>query len=386
MATAKGPLSGIKVLEFAGIGPAPFAGMMLADLGADVLRIDRLGADPADDWWRRHDILSRSRRSVLVDLKKPEAVELVLELSGDAEALIEGFRPGVLERIGLGPSVVLARNPRLVYGRMTGWGQDGPLAQRAGHDINYTALTGVLHSIGAIEGAPIPPLNLVGDFGGGGMLLAFGVVSGVLAARSSGYGQVIDAAMIDGAALLMAWTATLRNAGQWTEQRGSNLLDGGAPNYAAYRTSDGEYLAVGAMEARFFTVLLDRLGLPVERAEDMADLAKWPALRADLGTAFAARTRAEWVERFDGLDVCVTPVLSMTEAVADPHLAHRGVLVGDSASYQPAPAPRFSRTPADAPGAPTMPGAGGPEALADWGVPPDRVADLRESGAIGATD
>jgi alpha-methylacyl-CoA racemase len=381
-----GPLSGIKVLEFAGIGPAPFAGMMLADLGADVLRVDRLGADPADDWWRRHDILSRTRRSVLVNLKQAEAVELVLELCTDADALIEGFRPGVLERIGLGPDVVLARNRRLVYGRMTGWGQDGPLAQRAGHDINYTALTGVLHAIGAPDGPPLPALNLVGDFGGGGMLLALGVVSGVLAARSSGQGQVIDAAMIDGAALLMAWTATLRNAGQWTEQRGSNLLDGGAPNYTTYRTADGEYLAVGAMERRFFAVVLDRLGLSADLADDMADPARWPRLRAELAAAFATRTSAEWVETFEGLDACVTPVLSMTQAVADAHLAHRGVLVGDRENYQPAPAPRFSGTPAGAPGAPTMPGDRGAEALAEWGVPADRVAALCQTGIVQVTD
>ncbi len=313
-----GPLSGIRVLEFAGLGPGPFAGMMLADLGADVLRIDRLGADPADDWWRQHDILSRGRRSVLVNLKQPEAVDLVLELCGGADALIEGFRPGVLERLGLGPDVVLARNPRLVYGRMTGWGQAGPLAQRAGHDINYTALTGVLHSVGAHDGPPVPPLNLVGDFGGGGMLLALGIVSGILAARSSAPGQVVDAAMIDGSALLMAWTATLRNAGRWSERRGSNLLDGGAPNYTTYRTADGEYLAVGAMERQFFTLLLDRLGLPAGRADDMAEPALWPALRADLAAVFASRSRAEWIELLDGLDVCVTPVLSMTDAVAHP--------------------------------------------------------------------
>ena len=380
-----GPLNGIKVLEFAGIGPGPFAGMMLADLGADVLRIDRLGADPADDWWRRHDILSRGRRSVLVNLKQPEAVELVLDLCAGADALIEGFRPGVLERLGLGPDVVLARNPALVYGRMTGWGQDGPLAQRAGHDINYTALTGVLHSVGAHDGPPIPPLNLVGDFGGGGMLLALGVVSGILAARSSGPGQVVDAAMVDGSALLMAWTATLRNAGRWSEQRGSNLLDGGAPNYTTYRAADGEYLAVGAMERQFFIVLLDRLGLPPERADDVAEPAMWPALRADLAAVFASRSRAEWIELLTGLDACVTPVLSMSDAIADAHLAHRAVLVGDADNYQPAPAPRFSATPAGQPGPPVLPGTDGAAALIDWGVAADRVAALRASGVVQAT-
>ena len=379
-----GPLSGIKVLEFAGIGPGPFAGMMLADLGADVLRLDRLGADPADDWWRRHDILSRGRRSVLVNLKQPEAVELVLELCAGADALIEGFRPGVMERLGLGPDVVLTRNPRLVYGRMTGWGQDGPLAQRAGHDINYIALTGVLDSVGAPGGPPVPPLNLLGDFGGGGMLLAFGIVSAILAARSGAPGQVVDAAMVDGSALLMAWTATLRNAGRWSEQRGSNLLDGGAPNYTTYRTADGEYLAVGAMERQFFTVLLDRLGLAPERADDLADPARWPALRADLGAVFASRSRAEWIGLLDGLDVCVTPVLSMTEAVADPHLAHRAVLSGDGANYQPSPAPRFSASPAADPGPPVLPGTAGAAALRDWGVAAGRIAGLLASGVIEA--
>jgi alpha-methylacyl-CoA racemase len=379
-----GPLSGIRVLEFAGIGPAPFAGMMLADLGADVLRLDRLGADPADDWWRRHDILSRGRRSVLVNLKQPEAVGLVLDLCGGADALIEGFRPGVLERLGLGPDVVLARNPRLVYGRMTGWGQAGPLSQRAGHDINYTALTGVLDSVGAPGGPPVPPLNLIGDFGGGGMLLALGVVSGILAARSSAPGQVVDAAMVDGSALLMAWTATLRNAGRWSEQRGSNLLDGGAPNYTTYRAADGEYLAVGAMEHQFFTLLLGQLGLPPERAGDMADPAMWPELRRDLAAAFASRTRAEWVRLLEGLDVCVTPVLSMTDAVTDPHLAERAVLVGDAENYQPAPAPRFSATPAGEPGPPILPGTAGAAALTEWGIAARRVAALRASGVIQA--
>jgi alpha-methylacyl-CoA racemase len=236
--------------------------------------------------------------------------------------------------------------------------------------------------VGAPEGPPVPPLNLVGDFGGGGMLLALGVVSGILAVRSSAPGQVVDAAMIDGSALLMAWTATLRNAGRWSEQRGTNLLDGGAPNYTTYRTADGEYLAVGAMERQFFALLLDQLGLPAERADDVAEPAKWPALRADLSAVFGSRSRAEWIEVLDGLDVCVTPVLSMSDAISDPHLAHRGVLVGDEDSYQPAPAPRFSATPPSEPGSPVLPGTAGMAALIDWGVAADRVAALRASGAL----
>jgi alpha-methylacyl-CoA racemase len=380
-----GPLSGVRVVEFAGIGPAPFACMMLADMGADILRIDRIDADPADDWWRQHDILSRGRRSIAVDLKAPGAVGLVLDLCERADALVEGYRPGALERLGLGPDAVHARNPRLLYGRMTGWGQDGPLAQRAGHDINYCALNGVLHSVGETNGPPIPPLNLAADFGGGGMLLAFGLVCGLLEAKSSGRGQVIDAAMIDGAALLMAWTWTLRNAGAWVDRRGSNLLDGGAPNYTSYETADGEYVAVGAMERQFFTLLLTRLGLPVSLADDIDDRSRWPVVRQQLADAFRRRTRAEWVAAFDGLDVCVTPVLSLTDAATDRHLSHRQVLCSTGQGYQPAAAPRFSRTAPGVPGVPTAPGAGGASALTEWGVDSARVAGLQAAGVVHIT-
>jgi alpha-methylacyl-CoA racemase len=309
-------------------------------------------------------------------------VETVLRIIEQADGLIEGFRPGVMERLGLGPDVCLERNPRLVYGRMTGWGQEGPYSQAAGHDINYIALAGCLAHIGRPGEAPVPPLNLVGDFGGGGMLLAFGLVCGLLEARESGVGQVVDAAMIDGAALLMGWTATLSNAGQWTERRGSNLLDGAAPNYTTYRTADGEYVAVGAMEPQFFQRLLDGLGLPSALAEDMADRSRWPALRERLAGAFATRTRAEWEQAFDGVDACVTPVLSLSEAAEHPHMRHRDVLPARPDGRQPAPAPRFARTPAAGPGRPTLPGDGGLQALAEWGVDPERTARLRDAGTV----
>jgi alpha-methylacyl-CoA racemase len=379
-----GPLAGTRVLELAGIGPGPFACMMLADMGADVLRVDRARTDPVDDWWRRHDVLSRGRRSVSVNLKSPAGIELVLDLCGGADALVEGFRPGVAERLGLGPGAVLGRNPRLVYGRMTGWGQDGPLAARAGHDINYLALAGVLDAVGEPGGPPVPPLNLVGDFGGGGMLLAFGVLCGLLEARSSGSGQVVDAAMIDGASLLMGWIHTLRNAGEWVDRRGSNLLDGGAPNYTTYRTADGGFVAVGAMERPFLIELLKGLSLPVELADAMADRARWPELRERLAAAFATRTRSEWEQVFDGVDACVTPVLSAAEAADTPQMRSRAVLVPTEDGYQPAPAPRFGRTVPDAPGGPTLPGAGGVAALADWGIDAERVAALRDAAVATA--
>ncbi|TDC57434.1 CoA transferase [Actinomadura sp. KC345] len=381
-----GPLKGVRVVELAGIGPAPFACMMLADMGADVLRLDRLRTGPEDDWWLAEDILSRGRRSVEVDLKDPAGAELVAGLCETADVLVEGFRPGVAERLGLGPEPLRARNPRLVYGRMTGWGQDGPLADRAGHDINYTALTGALHAIGPADGPPVPPLNLLGDFGGGGLLLAFGLVSGLFEARRSGHGQVVDAAMIDGVSLLMAWPFTLRNAGRWNDARGSNLLDGGAPNYTAYETADGAHVAVGAMEPKFLLRLLSRLGLPAELAGALDDPAEWPAVRDRIAGVFRTRTRAQWEGFFAGDDVCATPVLSMGEAAGHPQLRAREVLHPTAHGYQPAPAPRFSRTAPSAPGGPTLPGSGGAAALADWGVPESRVSGLRDRGVVRTRD
>ncbi|HVV29850.1 MAG TPA: CaiB/BaiF CoA-transferase family protein, partial [Mycobacteriales bacterium] len=339
-----GPLHGIRLVELAGIGPGPFAAMMLADMGAEIVRVDRTTSGDGHRGMASVDILNRGRRSIAVDLKKPAAVEAVLRLVEQADGLLEGFRPGVTERLGLGPDACLARNPRLVYGRMTGWGQDGPYAPAAGHDINYIALTGALHAIGQAGGPPVPPLNLVGDFGGGGMLLAFGMVCGLLEARGSGQGQVVDAAMVDGAALLMSMTYSLRAAGMWDGERGTNLLDGGAPYYSVYETADGKWVALGANEPQFFAELLRRLGLPAELADGREDPANWPVLREQLAGAIRSRTRDAWEQELGGTDVCFGPVLSMAEAAGHPHLSARSTFVERDGLTQPAPAPRFSRT------------------------------------------
>ena len=302
-----GPLAGVRVVELAGLGPAPFAGMMLGDMGADVVRVDRVDARP-DHGERRFDVMARGRRSIAVDLKQPAGVDVVLELVKGADALIEGFRPGVLERMGLGPGVLLERNPRLVVGRMTGWGQDGPLGNAAGHDLNYIALSGALHAIGSPGGPPVPPLNLVGDFGGGGMLLAYGVVCALLEARTSGQGQVIDAAMVDGAAALMNLIYGMHAGGTWQDRRGVNLVDGGAPFYGTYACRDGRHVAIGPIEPQFHAELLDRLGLSDDPAfARQYDRAQWPAMRARLEERFASRTRDEWCEVFEGSDACLAP-------------------------------------------------------------------------------
>ena len=313
-----GPLAGLRIVELAGIGPAPFAAMVLADLGADVVRVDRVGvADPT----ARLDVLKRGRRSVAVDLKRPEGAEVVLRAAAGADALIEGFRPGVAERLGVGPEPCLARNPRLVYGRMTGWGQEGPYATHAGHDITYAAVAGALAHIGRAGQPPTPPLNLVADFGRGGMLLALGVVSGVLAAQRNGTGQVVDAAMVDGVALLMAPFFMALRSGFFTDERGTNLLDSGAPFYDSYPCADGRYVAVGALEPQFFAALLDGLEIDPAEVGDQHDRSGWPPLRARLGAALATRSRDEWVAHFAGRDACVAPVLTTEETLADPHLA-----------------------------------------------------------------
>ncbi|MCZ2528100.1 CaiB/BaiF CoA transferase family protein [Streptomyces sp. HB2AG] len=384
-----GPLAGLTVVEMAGIGPGPFAGMVLADLGADVVRIDRLtpgwGGTP-DPAAVRADVVSRGRRSVAVNLKAPEGVELVLDLLAGADALIEGYRPGVMERLGLGPDVCLERNPRLVYGRMTGWGQDGPLADRAGHDINYISLSGALGSVGRAGEPPVPPLNLVGDYGGGGLLLACGMVAALLSVARGGTGQVVDAAMTDGSALLMAQFYGMRAAGLWGGERGTNLLDTGAPFYDVYATADGGHVSVGPIEPAFFAELLDRLGADGadgEAAAGQYDPAAWPALRERLRAAFATRTRDEWEEVFAGSDACVAPVLSMEEAPGHPHNAARGTFVIRDGVVQPAPAPRFSATPAEVRLPPPVVGRHTDEVLAGAGVTPDRLAALRESGVVG---
>ena len=379
-----GPLAGVKVLELAGIGPGPFCGMLLADMGADVLRIDRLqgaglGLAPLDP---KYDVMSRGRRSLALDLKRPDAVKAVLALATKADALIEGFRPGVTERLGLGPDTCFARNPRLVYGRITGWGQDGPLAQAAGHDINYIALTGALHAIGRKGQSPTPPLNLVGDFGGGGMYLAFGIVCALYEARASGKGQVIDAAMTEGAASLMAMFYGRIASGQWRDERGINAIDGGAPWYNVYETADGKHIAIGSIESPFYAELLARLGLDSKTLPAQHDRTGWPVLDAAFSAAFKTRTRDEWCKQMEGTDVCFAPVLSLAEAPRHAHNRERQSFVEIDGVPQPAPTPRFSRTPgAVSRGAPQR-GEGGAEALVDWGFSSAQIEALEASGAL----
>ena len=371
-----GPLNGIKVLEFEAIGPAPFAGMVLADMGADVLVVDRpAGTDLGLKRERWYDVMMRGKRSVTLDLKSNK--EPALELIGRADALIEGFRPGVMERLGLGPEVAMGRNPRLVYGRMTGWGQEGPLAARAGHDINYIALAGVLNAFGRKGQAPVPPLNLVGDFGGGGMLLAFGVVCAALEAQRSGRGQVVDAAMVDGASLLAAMFSGFLAAGNWKEERGVNLLDTGAPWYDVYETKDGKYVSIGSIESRFYEELLARLQL---QPMPQHDRSRWPQMREAFTRTFKAKTRDEWCKVFEGSDACFAPVLSFSEARGHPHSTARGAFLNSAKVEQPAPAPRFSRTPGAVRRAPPERGQGGREALAEWGFASAEVKRLISLG------
>lgn len=360
-----GPLDGMRVLELAGLGAAPFGCMVLADLGADVLRVDRPGGT-----WPGADTMGRGRRSVEVDLKDPDGVALVLDLAERADVLVESFRPGVAERLGVGPDRCLERNPRLVYARLSGWGQEGPLADAAGHDIDYIAVAGALDPIGRSGGAPVPPLNLVGDFGGGGMLLCVGVLAALYERERSGRGQVVDAAMVDGAALLTTMFHVLRAAGMWRDERGSNLLDGGAPYYDVYETSDGRHVAVGALEPEFYARLVETVGLDPADLPPRDDPASWPRLRERLAGVFRQRTRDEWVRRFEDVDACVAPVLSLGEAPSHPHHAARGTFVDVGGVVQPAPAPRFSRTPAGVPAPPPRLGEGAADALTDWGVRP----------------
>ena len=377
-----GPLAGLRIVEFEAIGPGPFAGMMLADMGADVLLLDRpVDADLGIGQQRRFDVMRRGRRSLVVDLKTPAGIATALRVCDKADALIEGFRPGVMERLGLGPDVVLARNPRLVYGRMTGWGQRGPLAERAGHDIDYIAVAGVLNAIGRAGDAPLPPLNLVGDFGGGGLLLAFGIACGVIEARTSGRGQVVDAAMVDGAALLAAMFSGFMASGIWRDERGTNILDSGAPWYDTYETRDGRHVAVGAIEAKFYAELLARLDLDAALAKTQHDRTTWPALRETLAARFRERTRDEWAAVFADADACVAPVLTFAESRAHPQIVARGGAIEIDGVAQPAPAPRFARTPGAATRPPPERGSGGAEALAEWGFGAEEIAALRAPGS-----
>lgn len=381
--TRAGPLTGLRVVEVAGIGPGPYAAMMLADLGADVVRVDRVTPGGLAVGDPSYDLLTRGRRSVAVDLKSPAGVGVVLRLAAGADALIEGFRPGVAERLGIGPAQCLAANPALVYGRMTGWGQTGPLAPSAGHDLGYIALTGVLHAIGPAGGAPVPPLNVVGDFGGGGLLLAFGLLAGVLEARASGAGQVVDAAIVDGAASLMTMMYGFHAGGIWRDERGVNLLDGGAPFYSTYECADGRWLAVGALEPQFYAALLAGLGLDGDAdLPGQHDQERWPELRDRLGTVIRSRSRDDWAAVFGGTDACVAPVLSLAEAPAHEHLAARGTFVEVGGVTQPAPAPRFSRTPGEVWRGPVAPGTDTDAVLTDWGFTAEELAGLREAGAI----
>ena len=379
-----GVLAGYRVVEFAGIGPAPMAAMLLSDMGAEVLRVDRVEESHLGILMgHRYNLLCRGRRSVAIDLKHREGRESALKLIAGSQGLIEGFRPGVMERLGLGPDECWARNPRLVYGRVTGWGQDGPLARAAGHDINYIALTGALHGIGEQSGPPVPPLNLVGDFGGGGVYLALGLVAGMLEAQTSGKGQVIDAAMVDGAASQMTYVYGLRAAGQWTDGRADNTLDGGAPNYRAYETRDGKYIAIGPVEPKFWVRLLQLIGAEKEDLHQLEDRSKWPRMCERLAQIFCTRTREAWRQLLEGSDVCFAPVLDMGEAPEHPHNRDRQTFVEVEGVPQPAPAPRFSRTPSRIQRPPAKPGEHTRDALKDWGFSESELDRLQEAGVIG---
>jgi alpha-methylacyl-CoA racemase len=356
--------------------------MVLADLGADVLRVERHGSVEGISQAMTHDLLQRGKQSVGVELKHPEGVELALDLVERADVLIEGYRPGVMERLGLGPDACLARNERLVYGRVTGWGQDGPLAMRAGHDIDYVAAAGVLGLIGRVGDRPIPPLNLVGDFGGGGLLLAFGIVCALLVSRASGKGQVVDAAMVDGAALLNTMMYGELAAGRWHEERGTNLIDSGAPFYEVYECADGRMVAVGALEDRFYQQLMDVMEFPVGDFPDRFDRSQWPEMKRRFADVFRRRTRDHWLHRAEGRDCCVAPVLSMSEVAQYPHNVWRRTFVEVAGVMQPAPAPRFSTSVVGVPGRPCRPGENGGQALADWGIDTRRTRQLIAAGLV----
>jgi alpha-methylacyl-CoA racemase len=380
-----GPLAGVRVVELAGIGPAPFAAMVLADLGADVVRVDRPGTAPPGGGTPHPDLVNRGRRSIAVDLKLDDGRDVVLDLVRRADVLLEGFRPGVMERLGLGPEPCLAANPRLVYGRMTGWGQDGPQSGYAGHDIDYIAVTGALEAIGPADGPPVPPLNLLGDLGGGAMVLVSGVLAALLAVGRGAPGQVVDAAVVDGTALLTTFVHALRAQGLWSGGRGRNVLDGGAPYYAVYECADGRYLAVGALEPAFYAELVERSGIrptPDIHPATRADPSRWPAARLDWAELFATRTRDEWCRLLESSDACVAPVLDWDEAPAHPHLTARRTFIDNKGVIQPAPAPRFSATPAQLRRPPPHPGEHTDEVLRELGRTPQDVARLRSEGTV----
>jgi alpha-methylacyl-CoA racemase len=383
-----GPLAGYRIIEMAGIGPAPFAGMLFADMGAEVIRVDRREATDLGLPGRepKYDVLHRGRRSIAVDVKAEAGREVVKRLVAKADAIIEGFRPGVMERLGLGPDVLLAINPRLVFGRMTGFGQEGPLASAAGHDIDYIALSGALHCIGRKGEAPVPPLNLVGDFGGGGMFLAFGVVCALLDAQKSRKGQVVDAAMVDGSATLMAAIYGMYSHGAWKDERGVNVLDTGAPWYNTYPTKDGKWLAVGAIERRFYEEFVQRLGLKLSELPAQHDRKGWPDLQRRFAETIATKTRAEWERMFEGSDACVAPVLSLGEIAEHPHNAARGTFVRRDDVLQPAPAPRFSRTLPEMGAPPRQPGTDTDAVLRDFGFTGSEIDTLTKAGVVGVSE
>src|SRR4051812_45683850 len=383
-----GPLAGVKIVELAGIGPAPFCAMLLSDMGAEVIRVDRaanvgrdIGREGEDP---RFALLQRGRRNIAVDLKNPAGVDAVLRLIDQSDALIEGFRPGVMERLGLAPDLCLKRNPKLVYGRMTGWGQDGPIAHTAGHDINYIALSGALYSIGEAGGPPVPPLNLIGDFGGGALYLAMGVLAGIISARVSGKGQVIDCSMVEGSASLMMMMYGALAAGAWKEERGSNRTDGGAPYYQVYETKDGEHVAIGSIEPQFYVLLLKHTGLEGERLPEQTDRTGWPDMTARLQRIFKQKNREEWTAIMEQTDICFAPVLRMSEAMAHPHNVHRSSFVEVDGIAQPGPAPRFLGTPSRVQRPPARVGEHTDAILGDWGFSADEIAALRKAGAVAS--
>ncbi|MAZ45400.1 MAG: carnitine dehydratase [Gammaproteobacteria bacterium] len=374
-----GPLAGVRVIELAGIGPGPFCGMMLSDMGAEVIRVERMGGNT-----RPKDVLARNRRSIALDLKDPRGVELVLKLIEDADAIFEGFRPGVTERLGLGPEVCLGRNKKLVYGRMTGWGQDGPMAQAAGHDINYIALSGALHGIGRVGERPVPPLNLVGDFGGGGMFLAFGLVCAILEARSSGEGQIVDASMVDGSASLMAMFFSMAAGGAYTDQRGTNLLDGGAHFYDTYETRDKKFISLGSIEPQFYAELIEKIDEDPEEFTPQMQSKDWPSYKERLTKLFKMKNQDEWCDIMEGTDVCFAPVLSIFDAPHHPHNKARGTFIDVEGIVQPAPAPRFSRSEMSPIHGPRIPGEDTQEILEENGLSLSEIEELRSDGVIAA--
>ena len=376
-----GPLNGLKIIEIGGIGAGPFCGQMLGDMGAHVVRVDRKGQDRTIVS-AKYDVLHRNRRSITLDLKKPEGIDTALRLIETSEVLIEGFRPGVMEKLGLGPELCFKRNPRLIYGRMSGWGQDGPLVQTAAHDINCLSLTGALHAIGRAGEKPVPPLNIIGDFGGGGLLLAFGIMCALYETQTSGHGQVVDAAMVDGAAALMGFYYGLWAAGVWTDERGTNRLDGGAHFYDTYETADGLWVSVGSVEPQFYGPLLELLGVDDPEFDDQMDRTKWPELKKKLEAVFLTKTRNEWCEIMEGKDVCFTPVLSYEEAIKHPHNKDRGTFVDVQGVMQPAPAPRFGRTSPGQPETAPDPGQHTDVILLEYGFKQTEIEALRDHEVI----